>query len=233
MKYLIWDFDGTLGYREGGMWTLTLLEIVQQALPELAVTREQLKSFLRMVYPWHMPDRPHLDLQNADEWWESLQPVFRRALMGVGVPEEQANVLAGQFRHRYTDLTRWRLFPDTLPTLNTLSANGWRHIVLSNHVPELPEILRHLGVTDQVVAVFNSAQTGYEKPHPQAFRNALDFIGDAEAVWMIGDNYTADVRGAEAVGIPGILVRKTHPEARYGCMELAEVTHIIVTEELS
>jgi putative hydrolase of the HAD superfamily len=137
--------------------------------------------------------------------------------------------LAGQFRHRYTDLTRWRLFPDTLPTLNTLSANGWRHIVLSNHVPELPEILRHLGVIDQVVAVFNSAQTGYEKPHPQAFRYVLDFIGDAETVWMIGDNYVADVLGAEAVGIPGILVRKAHPEARYGCMELGEVTHIIVT----
>ncbi|MFN2389985.1 MAG: HAD hydrolase-like protein [Actinomycetota bacterium] len=26
-------------------------------------------------------------------------------------------------------------------------------------------------------------------------------------MWMVGDNVTADVRGAEAVGIPAILVR--------------------------
>ena len=63
-----------------------------------------------------------------------------------------------------------------------------------------------------LAAIFNSAQTGYEKPHPQAFRNVLAWLPEPEAVWMIGDNYTADVLGAQAVGLPGILVRETHPE---------------------
>ena len=227
IRYLIWDFDGTLGYRDGGMWTGTLLEIVTRARPELGVTAEQLKTHLRVGYPWHTPERPHPELQTADAWWAALAPVFRGALRGVGVPEEEAGALAGQFRARYTDQSRWRLFSDSLPALAMLSASGWRHVLLSNHVPELPEILQHLGLRPHFTAVFNSAQTGYEKPHPQAFRNVLDFIDAAEDVWMIGDNPRADIAGAEAVGIPGILVRKTHPDVRYCCEELAQVVQML------
>ena len=131
MNYLIWDFDGTLGYSDGGKWTLTLLNIIQQALPELGVTYEQLKPFLRAGYPWHTPERPHLELQNADAWWASLHPVFINAMLGAGVPTERARELVWEFRPRYTDLSRWRLFPETLPVLTQLSATGWRHIILS------------------------------------------------------------------------------------------------------
>jgi hypothetical protein len=45
------------------------------------------------------------------------------------------------------------------------------------------------------------------KPHPDAFRMALRAAGAPRAVWMVGDNPIADVRGAEAMGIPAILVR--------------------------
>ncbi len=42
-------------------------------------------------------------------------------------------------RARFVDHTvSWELFDDTLPALDQLSADGWSHVVLSNHVPELP-----------------------------------------------------------------------------------------------
>jgi len=78
-----------------------------------------------------------------------------------------------------------------------------------------------------VAALFNSAQTGYEKPHPQAFRNVLEWAVEPEAVWMIGDNPKADIAGAEALGIPAILVRTSHPAARYYCAELSQVLPIV------
>ncbi len=227
MNYLIWDFDGTLGYREGGKWTLTLLGIIQRAYPELGVTFEQLKPYLLQGYPWHTPERPHQELNTADAWWEALHPVFLCAMVGVGVPAERAEELVGEFRPRYTNLARWRLFPETLPVLTQLSMAGWRHIVLSNHVPELPAIIEYLGLLPQLAAIFNSAQTGYEKPHPQAFRNVLAWMTEPKAVLMIGDNYTADVCGAEAVGLPGILVRETHPGARHCCDTLRGVIEVI------
>ena len=71
--------------------------------------------------------------------------------------------------------------------------------------------------------VFNSAETGYEKPHPQAFRNVLEALADDGPVWMIGDNMVADIGGAAAVGIPGILVRKRHIDAAYQCDDLLQL----------
>lgn len=233
MQYLIWDFDGTLGYREGGMWTATLLEIMQEHFPELGVTYDKLKVYLRSCYPWHFPEQPHPELSDADEWWRAFQPVVVRAMIGVGAPSDRAEELSAEFRPRYTELSRWRLFPDTLPVLEQLAERGWTHMLLTNHVPELPSIVGHLGLTPHLGAIFNSAQTGYEKPHPQAFHNAQAWMTEPEVVWMIGDNYKADVQGAEAQGIPAILARTTHPDARYRCEDLAGVVEIVEKEYLA
>jgi putative hydrolase of the HAD superfamily len=225
--YVIWDFDGTLGYRDGGMWSGTLLEILADERPDINATVEMLRAHVGRGYPWHTPERPHPEWQSAADWWEAMLPVLQRALTGVGVPEAQAAGLVRQFPARYTELARWRLFSDTLPTLTALSAAGWRHVVLSNHVPELPRIIAHLGLDAHLEALFNSAQTGYEKPHPQAFRAVLDFIGPVDAVWMIGDNPRADIAGAAAHGIPGILVRTTHPDVSLCCADLAQIPALL------
>ena len=205
-KYLIWDFDGTLGYREG-MWTGALLQVLRQHAPDCQVTADQLRPSLQTGYPWHEPHRS-FPIRSADEWWEDLAPVFERAFMAAGITASRAACLAGEVRPAFVAPGDWHLFEDTIPTLAALSAKGWKQMILSNHVPELPVLVEHLGLGGHISRIFNSAETGYEKPHPSAFRNVLDVIGAADAVWMAGDSVAADVRGAEAVGIPAILVRK-------------------------
>jgi ribonucleotide monophosphatase NagD (HAD superfamily) len=44
---------------------------------------------------------------------------------------------------------------------------------------------------------------------------------------MIGDSMTADIQGADSVGIPAILVRRYHEEAKYSCEKLSGVAAII------
>jgi ribonucleotide monophosphatase NagD (HAD superfamily) len=44
---------------------------------------------------------------------------------------------------------------------------------------------------------------------------------------MVGDNYQADVVGAERAGIPAILVRSEHPEAQRSAKDLVEAAVII------
>jgi putative hydrolase of the HAD superfamily len=106
----------------------------------------------------------------------------------------------------------WELFEDTLPALERLSAAGSTHAILSNHVPELRQMVAALGL-DEVVAVLScSAETGFEKPHVQAFASVLEALRPSE-VWMVGDNIVADVLGAEALGIPAVLVRRPDPRA--------------------
>jgi putative hydrolase of the HAD superfamily len=143
--------------------------------------------------------------------------------------------MAKQVRQRYPHLAAWQLFEDTIPVLAQLSAQGWTNVILSNHVPELRSIIRHLQLGECISQISNSAETGYEKPHPQAFRNVLDALDKGATVWMIADSIKADVTGAALVGIPGILVRTQHQDAPYCCSELPQVFAIINTacEKLS
>lgn len=121
------------------------------------------------------------------------------------------------------DPRRWRLYDDAVPALRHLSSRGWTHLILSKHVPELPEILRALGLEARFLRVFDSAESGYEKPHPRAYDDVLETVAGAEAAWMVGDNPEADVRGAEAVGLPAILVRGHERGTRHHCEDLSKV----------
>jgi len=226
-KYLIWDFDGTLGYREGGAWVASLLEVLDREMPGHGVTFAALADVLPRQFPWHVWETPHPHLATAEAWWNALYPVLAEGFRGVGIGASRATALVGAFRGVYLDLDRWRLYADVLPTLDELSSLGWTHVVLSNHVPELQAIVQHVGLASRIATVFNSAHIGYEKPHPRAFQIVLEALPDAEALWMIGDNVHADVQGAERVGLPGILVRRLHPEARYACETLEEVVGVV------
>ena len=123
----------------------------------------------------------------------------------------------------------WELFPDTLPTLERLSQAGWTHAILSNHVPELRLLVAALGLDDIVALLSCSAETGYEKPHAQAFASVLDRLRPARA-WMVGDNVVADVLGAEELGIPAVLVRRPDPRAERYADSLAGVEPFLLEE---
>ncbi len=229
-KALIWDFDGTLGYRQGGMYSAALLEIIQQNVPGAVVTLDQIRPYLQSGFPWQSPEQPHLEIQKDDQWWERLYPVFERALAGVGLAGPQVVALSRMVRPVYTDLAHWALFEDVLPALDSLSASGWKHVLLSNHAPELERILQHLNLLPRLARVFNSARLGYEKPNPVAFHTVLTYLAGAERIWMIGDSLQADIVGANQVGLPAILVRKPQPGVLYFCQTLFQVAEILNQE---
>jgi FMN phosphatase YigB (HAD superfamily) len=134
---------------------------------------------------------------------------------------------ANRVRAHYIDPASWRLFPDTVPTLAALSGLGWRHVLLSNHVPELPEIVNGLGLGSHLSVIVNSAATGYEKPHPEAFRLALERARWPASAWMIGDNPVADVAGAISAGLRAILVRTRPADGSRHVTDLAEVIDLV------
>lgn len=226
MKVLLWDFDGTLAQRDG-MWSGALVEVLRVEAPELNVTRDDVRPHLQAGFPWHTPEVAHPGIQSSDDWWGRVIPVFVEAFASVGISRGRAEILARRVRGVYCDPTRWRLFDDTVPTLSLLAERGWSHRIVSNHVPELPDIVEALGLAGLIEAIHNSAETGYEKPHPEAFRTVLRALPGGTTVWMIGDSIAADVVGAERVGIPAILVRKISAEARICCEELASLVGVV------
>lgn len=207
-KAIFWDFDGTLARRAGGTsFGACMVETLDEHEPHHRVDVAALQPFVRSGFPWHTPEVAHLHLSTATTWWEHVEPLLVRGFEGVGFTPARARTLGRMARERYVDTRHWELFTDTTPTLSTLRDLGWRHLILSNHVPELKAIVAELGLASFFEAVINSADTGYEKPHPEAFVIARRAAQEPPVVWMVGDNPTADIAGAEAVGIPAILVR--------------------------
>jgi FMN phosphatase YigB (HAD superfamily) len=213
-RLLIWDFDGTLAHRRGETgWSILLAEALDAEEPGHGHPADVFRPHLRDGFPWHRPEVAHPELCEPEAWWASVRPVLARAYEAAGYAPARALELAEAARRLYVDPdVGWELFDDTLPALERLSRAGWTHAILSNHVPELRQIVAGLGLDDAFELVSCSAETGYEKPHAQAFASVLDRLRPAEA-WMVGDNVVADVLGAEAVGLPAVLVRRPDPRA--------------------
>jgi putative hydrolase of the HAD superfamily len=206
-KLLVWDFNGTLGYRDGH-WRGAIHDLLTAEAPEFLPLSAQLPAFLRASFPWRHADRPHLHLDTAEKWWAALEPVFERTFRALGVDPLRADRFARRVRHYYCAAHRWHLYADVLPAIKALSAQGWQHALLTNHVPDLPQILRGLGIADRFVHIGNSAATGYEKPHPRAFELLSEAVGRVSEIWMIGDSPTSDYAGAQRAGWHALLVRQ-------------------------
>ncbi len=225
-KTVMWDFDGTLVPFTS--WRLALMDVLDECQPGHGVDQEQIRPFLRDGFPWHKPQESHTHLNTPEAWWKQLEPVFIRAFEGVGFAGSRAQELAQQVRRHMTDPTRYILLEDTLPTLKYLAGQGWNQGILSNHMPELPEVVSALGLNRFINFCLSSGNTGYEKPHPQSFRLALAQAGNPEKVWMVGDNVVSDVKGAEDAGIAAILVGQTPIKGiKYCAANLREVIRIV------
>jgi putative hydrolase of the HAD superfamily len=220
MSYIIWDFDNTLAHRPG-LWGQCLADTVNSAMPGAGLTREHFAGHLANGFPWHNPELEHHHLSDPDVWWENLTRVFAAAIETVtAVPPATAFEIARFVRPEYLDAAGWVVFPDTEPALNTLTRHGWRHLILSNHVPELPQLVEALGIGHYFEHIFTSATLGFEKPHPAAFKAAIAAIPREYRMVMVGDSFKADFKGAKAVGLEAILVRGSDPECDFSCPDL-------------
>ena len=224
---VIWDFDGTLAFRSG-WWGDCLVEILDEHEPGHGLEAAVFHPSMQQGFPWHDWEQVREGL-DADAWWRPIEAITHRAFATAGLDAERSARYAPLVRSTYLRFERWQLFPDTERALRRLRDAGWRNAILSNHVPELGELVAHLGLAALVDDVWSSAVTGYDKPHPEAFRRALAALGSPSTVWMVGDNPRADVEGAEAVGIPAILIRREGPAARRAPDAESAATMILAT----
>jgi putative hydrolase of the HAD superfamily len=206
MRLLVWDFNGTLGYRDDH-WRGALGDVLAAEAPEFLPLPPQLPAFFRAAFPWRHPETPHPHLNDAAAWWAALEPIFEQTFRALGLDPARARRFSQLVRSHYCAAHRWHLYPDVLPALDALSAEGWHHALLTNHVPDLPRILDAVGLTDRFIHIGNSAATGYEKPHPRAFAALAEAVGPTDEIWMIGDSSTSDYAGAIRAGWNALLVR--------------------------
>jgi putative hydrolase of the HAD superfamily len=213
-KYLMWDFGHTLS-NHGWVWSNSLAQAINQAHPKKNLSGEIIKPLVAKGFPWHTPEIAHDHIKTADAWWlELMKPVFVRVFEAIKIPESEFEDLIQATRQECLDPNRWKLYEDVIPTLEKLSELGWKHVILSNHYPELEGVIEKLEIRHFFEHVFTSGIVGFEKPNPRFFDYALSRIGAENQIIMIGDNPDHDIEGAAQFGIPGILVRDTENGAR-------------------
>ncbi|HWV49434.1 MAG TPA: HAD-IA family hydrolase [Microbacterium sp.] len=209
-RVVFWDFDGTLAQRDG-LFAGALVDALRLVDATVEIDRENVRPHLRTGFPWHTPEAVTPPL-TPERWWAGLRPVFERAYRACGVDDDiaaaAASGVAGQFYRR----DAWALIDGAADALDLVRDAGYTNVILSNHGPELPELVHDLGL--RVDATITSAALGMEKPNPLLFRYALDMSDAGADTWMIGDNPVADVQGAEAAGIRAILADGVYPDSR-------------------
>lgn len=207
-----------------------MLEAVRELDPQSQLTIEQFAPHIKTGFPWHHPEQDYRHLNTSERWWNHVRALFIRVYIRLGFSAAEAAQLATLAQARFLDLQTWMLFADTIPVLESLQKLGWRHVIVSNHVPELGEIVAHLRLDRYIDHLINSAEVGYEKPHPNIFRAALEKVGDVDDMWMIGDNIHADVIGAQNMGIKAILVREKDDRAAHQFDDLYGVREFLMSE---
>jgi len=207
MIYILLDFDGTLGYREG-IWTMTLYSLLEKNGYDY-ILMEDVRPFLNIGFPWHSADAPHKEIMKGKSWWNYMNEYFFEIFINVGVNKEDALILSRKVKDEYLLKEKWHLYNDTIPFLNKLKKNNIACSILSNHIPELSEIVETLGIHQYFDKIYSSGNIGYEKPNAYIYKYAINDlnINKNDAI-MIGDSYTADVAGALRYGLNAVLVRK-------------------------
>jgi len=230
-KYILWDFDETLGYREG-KWTHTVLTLLNK--DDIShITYDSLSPMLMRGYPWRLPSMAHSEYMGNRSWWEYMNDFIRQILEELGLDKNTARNISEKVRNEYLEISNWRIYNDTRDALGKSMSLGFKNIILSNHVPELDRIVSGLGLDKLFDRILTSGNIGYEKPRREIFDHALEELhaGPGECV-MVGDNIEADVTGAKNSGIDAILVRKTNENShKFYSKDLAGIFDII--EQLS
>ncbi len=226
-KVIYWDFHGTLAYNDW-MFSKALFKVINKYEHNSIISIDDFKNQPLTGFPWQQHEKDYSHLTHSDDWWENAQKIFTEVYPKFNIPQNKAILYAEKVRYEVTKPDEFLLYDDTLEILDFFKNEGFSNIVLSNHIPELPDIVEKLGIGCYIEDCISSANVGYEKPNPKIYNYALEKAKNPEVVWMIGDNVIADVRGSEEVGIKGVLVRSNRENSiKYYSKDLRGLKEII------
>ncbi|HEY8291456.1 MAG TPA: HAD family hydrolase [Thermomicrobiales bacterium] len=165
----------------------------------------------------------------------SVESVMTRVLDDFGyhlTPEANA---AAQRAYFMPELDGWRILPGALEAVEALNTEGFRLAVISNAPSHLfvEEAVAKIGLRPFFSPVMSSALAGARKPDAGLFLTvASAWELDPATIVVIGDGLRADIEGAHAAGMRGILVHgAANPDnAAYTGTALPDATLISIIE---
>jgi len=133
-------------------------------------------------------------------WWM----FYSQLLSEIGL---QDDALRNQLVSRIQNSGNWdRILPGTAEQLREIGEQ-YAMAVISNADGKIEDVLEKCGIADCFRTITDSGLVGYEKPHPEIFRQALKSMKAVpEESLYVGDVYSVDYLGARGVGMQAILM---------------------------
>ena len=237
IKAIIFDVDETLVVERVSEKT-TFLSAFKQVAEEYNLSSEDLHNSLIEIgyrlwqesphYPfvkeigvgfreafWGDFSGPGKELARLAEWIpEYRKQVWQRLLREYGVDDPLA--LTHLDRQSALEREKYHVpFPEAEEVLKELRTAGYPLGVLSNGAPRVQRRkLEGAGLLCYFEEVLVSGDMGVGKPGKEPFLEiAKRFHCPPEELVMVGDNLEKDIKGAVAVGMPGILVERDAEDA--------------------
>jgi 2-haloalkanoic acid dehalogenase type II len=154
-------------------------------------------------------------------------------LKHLGLKGCKASKLAETINAQWWKFAKFHVFPEVKGTLRKLRRAGLKlGIVTGGFEEDIEMIVPQTGLDKYFDVKVGVDTTGKRKPHPKAFKHALEQLGikPCEAVF-VGDNFENDYVGAEKVGIRPVLLERKDSSVQVlytgKCIQLPSDTRII------
>ncbi len=165
----------------------------------------------------------------------SVESVMTRVLDGFGYHLRPEETDTAQRAYLMPELEGWQILPGAMDAVEALNAEGFRLAVVSNAPSHLfvEEAVAKIGLRPFFSPVMSSALAGARKPDPRLFLAiASAWELDPATIVVIGDGLLADIEGAHAAGMRGVLVHgAANPDnAAYTGAAIPDATLVSITE---
>ena len=204
-KAVFFDLDGTLRSNQPEGFQAFLEYAGRVGIP---FTDEQIEICERAVHRYWADGAQVFDhFSRYDErgFWVNYNQILLIEMGVHGIVQDAASRIQDHFAH-YAPVDM--VFADTPDVLGALKQAGHVLGLVSNRDTELDTLATHYGFRHFFDFTLSGGQAKSFKPDAGIFMRALALAGDlkpAEVVY-VGDNYYADVVGAQCVGIDAILI---------------------------
>lgn len=201
-KAVLFDLDDTLISFEGvsgKAWKLSCEAFCTKYTP--AFSKEELFRIVHVKQRmfWSDPARHKIGRENLTQ---ARREIVKDALTPFGITDNEAiHSLADQYTALHNDLTH--LYPETIPTLDTLGQSGVRMVLITNGSSQGQRgKLARFNLEPYFDYILIDTELGYGKPDVRVFEHALSLLNlDCHDVWMVGDNLVWDIEAPQKLGI--------------------------------
>jgi HAD superfamily hydrolase (TIGR01662 family) len=202
---ILFDFDGTLVFHEPDSFDLISAYCAEIGQP-LSLDAEHRGRRKRHEYFVDPLIRQRLHNLSREDFWQHFN---RHLLKGMGIRGD-LDRQAAELTNRYMETKFAYQCPEAgCRTLAVLRERGYELGLITNrdNVERFYELLDEMALRSYFDVTLASGEVGIRKPEPGIFFAALDRLAarPPRSVY-IGDNYWADVVGAQRAGLAPVLL---------------------------